>query len=258
MKKKILLSIVLAIWLIDCICSYSFTEADIEALYACETDSNVQSMGVEMLRKELGLDLEEDPRTIGTFSRSTNDFITMTSLINVKKQTVKDVTDTSFVLRLGSTEHFDDNYYAERAQDLSLLLYHINYVKAATSVMSDTQKAAFINDYICNSFTFKRQCQQPPSAVSGFKTGVTNCRGYTASFYIIGRNCGLDVSAECAHNSTGTHTYNIVYIDGNAYVVDTSANDLYSTTEFLLMPYASYMAETHSTKVQDSLSDLEI
>lgn len=259
MKKKILLSIILAMWLAaDSICSCAFTETDIETLYAFETDSNVKSMGIKMLRKELGLDPGSDARTIGTFSRSTNDYITMTSLVNAYRQTVRDVTDSSFVLRLGKSDHYDTSYYTERAMDLDLLLYHLNVVKDATQNMDDKDKAAFINAYICNSFSFNRYCDTAPSAVSGFKTGITNCRGYTACFYIMGRNCGLNVSAECAHNKSGTHTYNVLYIDGAAYVVDSSANDLYNTNDYLLVPYASYMTNTHSTKIQDSLSDLEL
>ena len=181
----------------------------------------------------------------------------MTSLVNVNKQSVADLTDRSFVLRLGKSGSYDDEYYAEREQDLDLLLYHINAVKAMTSGMSDSEKSIFINNYICDIFSFQHYTGSSSSAVEGFKYGVTNCRGYTASFYIIGMNCGLDVKAECAHNSTGTHTYNIVKIGGTDYVVDTSANDLYGTDEYLLVPYASYMAETNSVKVRDSLADLD-
>jgi len=259
MKRKLLLSIFLTIFiLVDCICTYAFSSADIEALYAYETDSNVQSMGIKMLRKELGLDPGDDARTIGTFNRSTNDFITMTSLVNVNKQTVRDINDETFILRLGNYDNYGTTYYAERAQDLDLLLYHINAVKNMTQGMDDKTTAAFINDYLCDNFSFQYKCDISPSAVSGFKTGATNCRGYTASYYIIGLNCGLDVSAECAHNSSGSHTYNIVTIDGCNYVVDTSANDLHNTKEYLLIPYNVYMTETNSTKIRDSLADLDV
>ncbi len=255
--KKLLFVVLSALILSDCVSAYAFTQSDIDALYAYETDDNVHSMGIKMLRKELGLDVGDDVRTIGTFHRSTNDFITMTSLINVKRQTVRDLNDDTFTLRLGNYDKYDNAYYSDRAQDLDLLLYHINSVKTLTQGLDDKSIAAFIDDYICDRFSFQNQCELAPSAVSGFKTGASNCRGYTASFYIIGRNCGLNVSAECAHNSSGTHTYNIINLNGTNYVVDSSANDLYSTKEYLLIPYNTYMQETNSIKIRDSLADLD-
>ena len=258
MYKRSLLFILVVLYLFaGSLCAYGFSTADIEAIYAGEADANVRNMGVMMLKKELGLDAGSDARTIGTFSRSNNDFITMTSLVNVNRQSVADLTDQSFVLRLGKAGSYDAMYYAERGQDLELLLYHINNVKAMTSGMSDREKSVFINNYICDSFSFRRHTGSSSSAVEGFKSGITNCRGYTASFYIIGMNCGLNVKAECAHNSTGSHTYNIVNISGEDYVVDTSANDLYGTDDYLLIPYAAYMAGTNSVKVRDSLADLD-
>ena len=256
-KRGILFILVVLFLFTGSLCAYGCSAADIEAIYAGESDPNVRNMGIKMLKKELGLDTGGDARTIGTFSRSNNDFITMTSLVNVNRQSVADLTDRSFVLRLGKSGTYDDEYYAEREQDLDLLLYHINAVKAMTSGMSDSEKSVFINNYICDNFSFLRYTGSSSSAVEGFKSGVTNCRGYTASFYIIGMNCGLNVKAECAHNNTGSHTYNIVNIDGADYVVDTSANDLYGTNDYLLVPYASYMADTNSVKVRDSLADLD-
>lgn len=257
MKKRLLMILTVAALLAaNTINTFAYTVQDVEALFENETDKNVHDMGIATLKKELGIsdDIKYDKRTVGTFNRSDNDFITMISLLDKKIQSFSGLTEQRFTLHLSKDDIYDEAYYKNSEEDLEILLYHINNVKTATEGMTDVEKVTYLNDYISSCFTYLDN-NTSNSAVLGFKTGIAVCRGYTSAFYIIGRNIGLDVKAEMARIPNGIHSYNVVKLNGQDYVVDVTGNDIYNTHIYLMMPYDEYLTTAQALKYKDSLAD---
>jgi len=178
MRKQLITAIMAMLFVIQ---SQAYTREDFETIYQNETDQNIKEMGVRQLELELGINTDSDKRTIGSFKRSNCDFCTMTSLINTKKQTVSGRTETDFTMYLSNDNVYDYTYYKEREKDLDLLVAHIGVVKAMTQDLSDIEKAAFIHDYLADRFQYDTE-GSINSAVQGFKTGYTECTGYTAAY----------------------------------------------------------------------------
>ncbi len=256
--RKFFLSFLIFLFSVSSFKSLAFTSDEITKIYENERNETVRELGTAMLKKELGFDRKDNDRAIGRYRRVDEDFITMVSLITNRTLNVSDVTEDHFTIHLSKDNNYDDNYYKERANDLELLLKHIDIVKALTATMNDHDKIVFLNNYISYQFQYDNTCSLSDSAVTGFKTGRTDCKGYTASFYILGLNTGINVRAECVLNSQGYHTFNVVELDGRDLVVDVSSNDLYSTDMFLLIPYTDYISITGSTELKDSISSVKI
>ena len=250
--RKILITVIMAMLFV--MPAHAYTRADFESIYHNETDQNIKEMGIRQLELELGINTGSNKRTVGHFTRSDCDFCTMTSLINTKKQTVSGRTETDFTMYLSKDNVYDYAYYKEREKDLDLLVAHIGVVKAMTQGMSDIEKATFIHDYIADRFQYDTE-GSINSAVQGFKTGYTECTGYTAAYYILGLNCGLKVRAQSGTTQNGgLHTFNIVTIDGQDLAVDVTNDDAKNNKEYMLIPLQEYIATSGILLHKDSLS----
>ena len=250
--RKILITAIIAMLFV--MPAQAYARADLEKIYQNELDPNIKEMGIRQLELELGINTDTDKRTVGHFTRNDCDFCTMTSLINTKKQTVSGRTETDFTMHLSKDNVYDNSYYKEREKDLDLLVAHIEVVKALTQGMSDIEKAAFIHDYIADRFQYDIE-GSINSAVQGFKTGYTECTGYTAAYYILGINCGLKVRAQSGTTKNGgLHTFNIVTINGQDLAVDVTNDDAKNNKEYMLIPLQEYIAISKISLYKDSLS----
>jgi len=102
----------------------------------------------------------------------------------------------------------------------------------ATDGMTDREKVAYLNDYLCTLLTYKK----------GETAGVTHtfsrhsgelqaaCGSYARAFKFL---CGA-AGIPCFSISTSDHTWNMVYADGKWLHVDVSANDLCHRPHILL------------------------
>ena len=102
----------------------------------------------------------------------------------------------------------------------------------ATEGMTDREKVEYLNDYLCTLLAYKK----------GKTAGVTRtftqhsgelqaaCGSYARAFKFL---CGA-AGIPCFTVSTSSHTWNMVYVDGQWLHVDVSANDLYHRPYILL------------------------
>ena len=91
---------------------------------------------------------------------------------------------------------------------------------------TDLQKTLWINDYICDNF--KYDIVSAYSSLDDFLTsGVGICEAYTNLFTALCHKVGIPVSY--AYSNEINHIWNVVYIDGEWYHVDTTWNDNYTS-----------------------------
>ena len=89
---------------------------------------------------------------------------------------------------------------------------------------SDVQKAMWINDYICDTFTYDLETEYH-TIDNLLKTKKGICEAYANLFTAVSNRVGLN-SSYCFSNELA-HIWNMVEIDGEWYYLDTTWNDSY-------------------------------
>lgn len=89
---------------------------------------------------------------------------------------------------------------------------------------NDVQKAMWINDYICDTFTYDLETEYH-TIDNLLKTKKGICEAYANLFTAVAKRVGLN-SSYCFSNELA-HIWNMVEIDGEWYYLDTTWNDSY-------------------------------
>ena len=121
---------------------------------------------------------------------------------------------------------------AEIPENYQAPLDFIQPVIKATEGMTDRDKVEYLNDYLCTLLAY--EAGKVPDVTQTFSKHSeelqANCGAYARAMKFL---CGV-VKIPCFTISTKTHTWNLVYVDGQWLHVDVSANDLYGTNSILL------------------------
>lgn len=75
--------------------------------------------------------------------------------------------------------------------------------------------------YFEYDFSLENSDNAPLNAVGALLDGEANCQGYTDCFYLLASLAGFQVDRQ----STDTHSFNTVELDGKWYIVDVTFND---------------------------------
>ena len=106
-------------------------------------------------------------------------------------------------------------------------------VEQANGMASDREKVKYLNDYLCSLMSYDRKATAGVSQVftqhSGEIAGA--CGDYAHNFKFL---CGA-AGIPCITISTASHSWNLVYADGQWLHVDVAANDLYRQDYILLV-----------------------
>jgi len=102
----------------------------------------------------------------------------------------------------------------------------------ATEGMTDREKVEYLNDYLCTLLTYKKGKTAGVTRTFAQHSGELQaaCGSYARAFKFL---CAA-ADIPCFTISTSTHTWNMVYVDGQWLHVDVSANDLYHRPYILL------------------------
>ena len=105
-------------------------------------------------------------------------------------------------------------------------------VSQAMTYQSTVDRELFIHDYICNNTEYDENCPYNQSAYSALIMHLSVCAGYAKSFqylmqksgvvcyYVTGRTDGLNGGVVGGSEPGGSHSWNIVLLDGEFYNVD--------------------------------------
>ena len=132
---------------------------------------------------------------------------------------------------------------AEMSEDYQPALEFIRpAVEQANGMASDREKVKYLNDYLCSLMSYDRKATAGVSQVftqhSGEIAGA--CGDYAHNFKFL---CGA-AGIPCITISTASHSWNLVYADGQWLHVDVSANDLYRQDYILLTRTVSGRTDT--------------
>ena len=102
----------------------------------------------------------------------------------------------------------------------------------ATEGMTDREKVEYLNDYLCTLLAYKKGKTAGVTRTFAQHSGELQaaCGSYARAFKFL---CGA-AGIPCFTVSTSSHTWNMVYVDGQWLHVDVSANDLYHRPYILL------------------------
>ena len=102
----------------------------------------------------------------------------------------------------------------------------------ATDGMTDREKVEYLNDYLCTLLAYKKGKTAGVTRTFAQHSGELQaaCGSYARAFKFL---CGA-AGIPCFTVSTSSHTWNMVYVDGQWLHVDVSANDLYHRPYILL------------------------
>ena len=102
----------------------------------------------------------------------------------------------------------------------------------ATGRMTDREKVAYLNDYLCTLLTYKvgKTAGLPRTFAQHSGELEAACGSYARAMKFL---CAA-ADIPCFTISTSNHTWNMVYADGQWLHVDVAANDLYNRPYILL------------------------
>lgn len=112
-------------------------------------------------------------------------------------------------------------------------LAYIQPVIAEVNKMnSDRERIAFLNDYLCSLLAYRENeyAGIPQAFAPHSNELVANCGAYAVAFKFL---CGA-ADIPCFTISTDTHTWNLVYVEGQWLHVDVSLNDVTHSHTMLL------------------------
>ena len=127
------------------------------------------------------------------------------------------------------------DYFAVSAEIPENYLAPLDFIQPvikATAGMTDREKVEYLNDYLCTLLAY--EAGKAPGVTQSFSQHTeelkANCGSYARAMKFL---CAA-ADIPCFTISTKTHTWNLVYVDGQWLHVDVSANDLYGTNSILL------------------------
>ena len=228
-------------------------------LYKNEDSQSIKNMCIDLL---LTLTGERKPvriysnglTEIGTYNRDFNfDFDTVLHLITKNKVTYT-YTDSTITLYLSPEDKLNEALINEYRERLTYIYSVVNNVKNATSNMSVTDKAGYINDYVSSLMVYDSN-NIPKSVYDAIINGRGACFNYANLVYILGINCGINVDIKVgSYNGIG-HAWNeFIAEDGNAYVIDAAGEDGNNIPRgWFKRSVSDYYAETGMILKTDSL-----
>ena len=103
--------------------------------------------------------------------------------------------------------------------ELELYRKALPIVNEAKKYSSEVKKARYIHDELCRRVNYESHTNE--DARGALVIGVTNCKGYSDAFYMLGRMAGLNVRRIGGKIEGDGHVWNtITYSDGKTYCVD--------------------------------------
>ncbi len=126
-----------------------------------------------------------------------------------------------------------NEYLTYTASELKLIVKELNKIKSGINESwNDYQKAKYVYDYMVNNIEY----QEPLSIIGRNKhfdglmslvDKVSTCSGFAHTYSAILNNIGIKCSTIWGNmNGVGNHAYNIVSIDGNNFIVDTTRESI--------------------------------
>ena len=126
-----------------------------------------------------------------------------------------------------------NEYLTYTASELKLIVKELNNIKSGINESwNDYQKAKYVYDYMVNNIEY----QEPLSIIGRNKhfdglmslvDKVSTCSGFAHTYSAILNNIGIKCSTIWGNmNGVGNHAYNIVSIDGNNFIVDTTRESI--------------------------------
>ena len=105
-------------------------------------------------------------------------------------------------------------------------------IAKAVKMDTDSEKVEYLNDYLCTLLTYENSKTAGITDTFAQHTGELQaaCGSYARAFKFL---CGA-ADIPCFTISTSSHTWNMVYVDGQWLHVDVSLNDLTSSHSMLL------------------------
>lgn len=126
-----------------------------------------------------------------------------------------------------------NEYLTYTASELKLIVKELNNIKSGINESwNDYQKAKYVYDYMVNNIEY----QEPLSVIGRNKhfdglmslvDKISTCSGFAHTYSAILNNIGIKCSTIWGNmNGVGNHAYNIVSIDGNNFIVDTTRESI--------------------------------
>jgi len=108
--------------------------------------------------------------------------------------------------------------------------------EAKATASSELELEKILHDWVCERITYYDEADNRDvgdvnnptrflTAVGGVLDGRANCQGYTDTFYMLATMAGFRVHRLSAYTETDTHMFNIIFINGGWYVLDTTFDD---------------------------------
>lgn len=113
-----------------------------------------------------------------------------------------------------------------------VLLEVANHIKESNSSDYDMIKA--INKYIVDNYSYDDSLESR-SVYQALTTSKAVCQNYAMTAYRLLNNVGIENRIVVGSTPFGSHSWNIVKIDGNWYNLDTTNNDSLSSEKYLLV-----------------------
>lgn len=115
---------------------------------------------------------------------------------------------------------------AEEASALDLALQVVEQARQAGE--NQIQRLLYLHDWLLQHITYfdfdfstTHTEYRQLTAVGALLDGSANCQGYTDAFYLLGNLAGFSVDRQ----STDTHIFNTIQLDGAWYIMDVTFND---------------------------------
>lgn len=94
---------------------------------------------------------------------------------------------------------------------------------------SDYEKIKYTHDFICQTITYDEATavgyRESRSAYDGLVNGSTVCCGYALAFQKMMDTMQIPCRILCGDSPEGPHAWNVVYLDGQWYHIDTTWDD---------------------------------
>lgn len=149
----------------------------------------------------------------------------------------------------GSVKEITFNFYDFAGTPTKLVDAKVKFEKAADAVLSEArykptmvERELYIHDYICKNTEYDESAPYNQSAYSALVLHKSVCAGYArcfqylakkagiTCFYVTGRTEGLKGQVVNGSSEGGSHSWNIVLLDGSYYNVDCLWDDTASET----------------------------
>lgn len=126
-----------------------------------------------------------------------------------------------------------NEYLTYSKNELQLIINELNNIKKGIDEnWNNYQKAKYVYDYMVNNIEY----QKPSSIIGRHKhfdglmslvDKISTCNGFAHTYSAILNNIGINCSIVWGNmNGEGNHAYNIVSIDGNNFIVDTTRESI--------------------------------